>query len=68
VTSYLAAERFGPEGANFLGYGNELLGLWLDIRAAGPGTAAEWRDVDNNTIGIEAWHSEHPVYRHYYQD
>lgn len=55
LTGYLATERWGVEIATDVTMGNELLGLWLDIRTPGPGTAFEWRDVLNNYRGISLW-------------
>lgn len=65
ISSYLAAEKFGVNGAQMLGNGNELIGLYLDIRNPGPGSAFEWGDVFNNYEGINLW-IDHNM--HYYQD
>ena len=61
ISSYLAAEKFGINGAQMLGNGNEVIGLYLDIRNPGAGTAFEWGDVFNNYEGIDLWieHNEH---------
>jgi len=59
ISSFIFAKQYGPLSARLFGFGNEGIGIFIDLNnelQGQPGNAFQWEDLFNNEKGIwQSW-------------